>query len=157
MVAGRHSVMGTTPGGTSGRPPNRSLTWAWLRGTSAVGTKVLYASTAAVTGPGAKSVVRWGITTKLPGASRPASRGTTPAGSSAAGRGKDGRFRPRPGHHLRPRPHPPLRHFPVGRVMVLAAQPVAVHPGRMRHQGIKPGAWINGVGARHRRLRAGEI
>ena len=39
---------------------------------------MLYASTPAVTGPGAKSLVRWEITTKLPGASRRASGGDDP-------------------------------------------------------------------------------
>src|SRR5262249_23458653 len=38
---GRHSVIGTPPGGTSGSPPNSALTWVWLRGFSAVGTREL--------------------------------------------------------------------------------------------------------------------
>src|SRR5262249_24858658 len=40
-VLGRHSVTGTTPGGTSRSPPSRALTWVWLRGITAVGTSLL--------------------------------------------------------------------------------------------------------------------
>src|SRR5215471_496376 len=37
----RHSVSGTTPGGTRGRPLNRAVTSAWLRGMTPPGTAVL--------------------------------------------------------------------------------------------------------------------
>jgi hypothetical protein len=38
---GRHSVSGTTPGGTSGSPPSKALIWVWLRGITAAGTSLL--------------------------------------------------------------------------------------------------------------------
>jgi hypothetical protein len=49
-----------------------------------------------------------------------------------------GPVRPRRGHHLRPEPGHLVTGFPVGQVVVLAAQPVGVHPRRMRHPRIEP-------------------
>jgi hypothetical protein len=39
--SGRHSVAGTTPGATSGSPPNRAVTCAWLRAVIPAGTMAL--------------------------------------------------------------------------------------------------------------------
>ena len=39
--AGRHWATGTTPGGTSGRLPNRALTWVWVRAVIPAGTRLL--------------------------------------------------------------------------------------------------------------------
>ena len=62
-----------SPGATSGSPPNNPLTSAWARGITGTLTWVLYAVTASVTCPGAKSAVKCDTATKLPGASLPAS------------------------------------------------------------------------------------
>jgi hypothetical protein len=60
--------------------------------------------------------------------------------------GQERPVRPRPGHHLRAAADHFLGGFPVGLIVVFAAQPVAIHPGRMRHQGVKPGARIGVLG-----------
>src|SRR5215472_10557147 len=48
-IRGRHWLTGTTPGATSGSPPNKPVTWAWVRGVTGTGARVLYAAVAAVT------------------------------------------------------------------------------------------------------------
>ena len=37
----RHSVTGTTPGDSSGSPPNRPVTWVWVRAVTGVGVAAL--------------------------------------------------------------------------------------------------------------------
>jgi hypothetical protein len=46
-----------------------------------------------------------------------------------------------------------FRNMTVGRVVVFAAQPVRIHPGGVRHRGIKTRAWISASKTRHPRLR----
>jgi hypothetical protein len=48
------------------------------------------------------------------------------------------------GRHLRAQPHDLLGRMPVGVEMVLAAEPVVIDAGRVRHRGVKPCVMLSG-------------
>jgi hypothetical protein len=53
--------------------------------------------------------------------------------------GQEGAVGPRPGHHLRAVIHDLFGHLAVSREMILAAQPVPVHPRRVGHRRVERG------------------
>ncbi len=56
----------------------------------------------------------------------------------------EGPVGPGTGHHVRPTAGHLITDRPVGRVMVFAAEPVVVHPRRMRHPRIEDGTAVAG-------------